>query len=111
MRVREQTLDILATNTPTVVAGDINTPECILRQWMDDNDATNSLSLACSGASPTLHGDFTISNNVMMWQTEHQVGKSFQDDHLQPADCVSDAHDMVCVVLMTVDTTDATALW
>ena len=110
MRVREQMLDILATNTPTVVAGDINTPECILRQWMDDNDATNSLSLACSGASPTLHGDFTISNNVMMWQTEHQVGKSFQDDHLQPADCVSDAHDMVCVVLITVDTTDATAL-
>ena len=78
MRVREQTLDILAKNTPTVVAGDINTPECILRQWMDDNDATNSLSLACSGASPTLHGDFTISNNVMMWQTAHQVGKSFE---------------------------------
>ena len=110
MRVREQMLAILATSRPTVIAGDINTPECILRQWMDDNDATYSPSLACSGASPTLHGDFTISNNVMMWQTDHQVGKSFQADHLQPADCVSDAHDMVCVVLTIVETADATVL-
>lgn len=99
MNVRRQMLSKLTTERPTVIAGDINTAEFVLRHWMQNAGAAFSPSLASSGATPPLHGDFTIATNVFMWQMEHQVGKSFEDARAPGVDRVSDAHDMVCVVL------------
>ena len=51
-----------------------------------------------------------------MWSTPHRVGRSFDQAGVLPIDSVSDAHDMVCVVLATIDspgdlvTTGATEL-
>ena len=113
--VRQEMLSHLATGKPTVVAGDLNTPEFMLRHWMQNDGAIFSPSLACSGATPALHGDYTIATNMFMWETEHKVGKSFTDANVPKVDCVSDAHDMVCVVLSYVTrsnpvTTDAAKL-
>ena len=110
MRVRQEMLSHLTTGRPTVIAGDINIPEFVLRQWMQNDGAIFSPSLACSGATPALHGDYTIATNVFMRRREHQIGISFKDARVQWADCGSDAHDMVCVVLSMSDTTDAAEL-
>ena len=102
MGVRKEMLTHLKTGRPTVIAGDINTSEFVMRHWMQTAGVAFSPSLACSGATPVLHGDYTIATTVFMWQAEHQVGKSFEADDAMPVDCVSDTHDMVCVVLSCV---------
>jgi len=101
--VRKQTLSYLETRRPTVIAGDINTSQFLLRDWMRGRGAAFSPSLASSGVSPPLHGDFTIATNMLMWQMPHQCGKSFQDAGMHRLDRVSDNHDMVCVGLSGLD--------
>ena len=115
MTVRREMLAKLATGRPTVIAGDINTEEFVLRHWMQDAGAAFAPSLASSGLPRPFPGDYTIATNVSMWQAEHQVGKSFEADDAMPVACVSDTHDMVCVVLSCVPqrnpiTTDAAEL-
>ena len=97
--VRKQMLSKLESSTPTIIAGDINTPEFMMRHWMHTKGADYSPLVADSGARSVLHGDHTISTNVNMWKASHEVGRSFEDARMQPVDRVSDAHDMVCVVL------------
>ena len=114
MSMRRQLLSYLATGRPTVMAGDINIDH-VLRHWMQDVGAAFTPSLASSGVPRPFPGDYTIATNVFMWQAEHQVGKSFEADDAMPVDCVSDTHDMVCVVLSCVPqrnpiTTDAAEL-
>ena len=77
---------------------------------MQTAGAAFSPCLACSGATPPLHGDYTIATNVFLRRREHQICKSFEDASVQRVDCMSDAHDMVCVVLSMSDTTDAAEL-
>ena len=115
MGVRQEMLTYLKTERPTVIAGDLNTSEFVMRHWMQTAGRAFSPSLACSGATSVLHGDYTIATKMFMWQTDHQVGKSFEDRSVLPVDRVSDAHDMVCVVLSCMPqrnrvTTDAAEL-
>ena len=99
MRVREEMLAHLATGRPTVIAGDINTSEFVMRHWMQSTGIPFAPSMANSGAPHVQHGDHTIAAKVSLWQVDHQVGKSFEDPGMQAIDCVSNAHDMVCIIL------------
>ena len=115
MNVRQGMLAHLATGRPTVIAGDIHTQEFELHHWMRNAGAAFSPCLACSGANPPLYGDYTIATKMLMWELDHRIGKSFEAEGVPPVDRVSDAHDMVCVVLSCTPqrkrvTTDAAAL-
>ena len=96
-------LSKLATGRPTVIAGDVNTFELVMRHWMQTSGKHYNSSLARSPAAKTRHGDFTIAANVFMRSREHRVGRSFDEANALAIDSVSDAHDMVCVVLTTID--------
>ena len=115
MAVRKEMLNHLESGRPTVIAGDINTSECVIRHWMQTTGAPFAPFLANSGAPDVQHGDYTIATNLFLWQVNHQIGKSFEAPNTRAIDCVSDAHDMVCVILSCIPqrkrvTTDAAEL-
>jgi len=95
--VRQEMLNHLATGKPAFLAGDIDTPELVLRHWMLQNKASNP-SMASSGVVLPVQGDWSIATKMVMWTTEHEIGRSFQGSD----DGVSNAHDMVCVALSHV---------
>ena len=96
--VSNQMLNHLESERPTVIAGDINTSECVIRHWMQNSGAPFAPFMATSGAPDVQHGDYTIATNLFLWQVNHQIGKSFEAPNTRAIDCVSDAHDMVCVI-------------
>ena len=95
--IRKQMLAHLATGRPTVIAGDINTQEFVMRHWMQTNPASVP-KLASSGADTVRHGDFTISSKMLMWQKVLKIGRTYEDE-CHRLDRTSDNHDMVCVAL------------
>jgi hypothetical protein len=83
--VRGEMLSYLTTGHPTVITGDINTSELLLRQWIQRSGMGLHVLLARSPAIKVEHGDIAISANVFMWHVPHRVGKSFD-----VIDCVSE---------------------
>ena len=96
--MRKEMLNKLQTATPTIIAGDLNTGESLLKDWMQQEGANFNPMLANSGAPDPRHGDHTIAVNAEMWQVTHNVGRSFESAN-EPH--VSDNHDVVLIALKT----------
>ena len=108
--VRNQMLSKLKGDRPTLITGDLNTMEFMIRAWIQNEGRAFHSLLAQSPANTVRHGDYAVSANVYMWTVDHRIGKTFEPEDSEQIDRSSDAHDMVCVALVKLDSHDRSRL-